>query len=171
MSKFLHRDAINEAGAPSAEAFDAAERLGIVWPALPWTCPKCGIIYENHAQTIATLDLEVVVSLQELIRTAPRVLSELPPERYPKARQALESFVDWARADIAEHGPPAAFLCIMCDLFNYAAPDVVHVLRYGRTLCGLDGSTLPEGHKWARIDELEVMWTCELCKQLAKDGG
>lgn len=24
------------------------------WPPLPWTCPGCGVVYENHQVTVAT---------------------------------------------------------------------------------------------------------------------
>jgi hypothetical protein len=163
----MHRDAIGEEGAPHADVFDAAERLGVRWPPLPWTCPGCGTTYENHRDTIATVDLEVVMAIHELIRIGPRVLSELGADRYPKTRAALAAFADWITADEAEHGAPAAFLCIRCDIANHVAP-VVHVLFHGRTLCGMHPTR--GRHKWVRLGEVKNA-TCKLCKQLAADRG
>lgn len=77
MSKFLHRDAIHEPGAPSEFAFGAAERLGIRWPALPWTCPGCGHTFDDHKETIATIDLELAVSLAEILRATPTMAAFL----------------------------------------------------------------------------------------------
>lgn len=48
MSKFLHEHAGSGCGTSAAE-------LGIVWPSLPWTCPRCGQRFERHDRTIATL--------------------------------------------------------------------------------------------------------------------
>lgn len=50
MSKFLHDDAGPKCGM-------AARRLGIEWPALPWRCPTCTLIFPTHAETVATLDV------------------------------------------------------------------------------------------------------------------
>ena len=164
MSKFLHPDAMGEPGAPSAAAFDAAARLGIRWPVLPWTCSGCGRIYEDHRDTVATIDLELAVSLAEVLQSMPLILASPRLADMPLTRRAVEAFADYLRSDLSENGPPAVFLCIGCDVGQHMLT-AVHVLIGGVTVCGI--RDLPAGHKWVRKDEIDLA-TCLLCKQLFK---
>jgi hypothetical protein len=124
-------------------------------------------VFEDHKDTVATVDLALATAMVEIRNTAPSVLSSPRTASMPMFRRALEAFVEFLRADAATHGPPAVFLCMACDFGSSMGSIVVHVLDGSRSLCEMHGvpGEWPANHKWVRRSDAKDA-TCFICKAL-----